>query len=105
VNGKIKNWKFFTHTMQNASLPFLGDCLDIVCALINKYHRPAIVNIEEGYRIASQMRTMWNVQNELQKYLQELNQTKTLRWSKYNAAMCLFPVLTENNMQELTLGS
>ncbi|CAF0968524.1 unnamed protein product [Adineta ricciae] len=69
VNGKIKNWKFFAHTVENTSLPYVGDCLDIICALINKYHCPAIANKDEGHRIASQMREMWNVESPLQNIL------------------------------------
>jgi hypothetical protein len=104
VNGKIKNWKFFAQTIQNTSLPFVGDCLDIVCALINKYYCPAIANIEDGHEIAAQMREMWKVENVLQKQLEQLNQKTTLRWSKYDAAMCLFPSLTEDDIRNLTFG-
>ena len=42
------------------------------------------------------------MENTLQKHLQQLNQETTLRWSKYNAAMCLFPSLTEDDMRNLT---
>ena len=104
MNAKIKNWKFFAQTIQNTSLPFVADCLDIACALINKYYCPAITNIEDGQHIAAQMREMWNMENTLQKHLQQLNQETTLRWSKYNAAMCLFPSLTEDDMRNLTFG-
>jgi hypothetical protein len=78
--------------------------LDIVCALINKYHCPAIANIENSRGIAVEMRKMWKEENALQKYLEQLNQETTLRWSKYNAAMCLFPVLTEDDVHNLTFG-
>ncbi len=104
MNGKIKNWKFFAQTIQNTSLPFVGDCLDIVCSLINKYYRPAIANIEDGQGIAAQMRAMWKMENTLQKHLQQLNKETTLHWSKYNAEMCLFPSLTEDDMRNLTFG-
>ena len=91
VNGMIKNWKFFTHTIQNSSLPWVGDCLDIVCALINKYHRPAIADIEEGYRIVCRMREMWNVENELQNYLQKLNEKKGVTMEKIRCCYVSFP--------------
>ncbi|CAF3548310.1 unnamed protein product [Rotaria socialis] len=105
VNGKIKNWKFFAQTLQNTSLPFAGNCLDIVCALINKYYCPAIANIQDGQEIAAQMREMWKAENALEQHLRELDQGETLRWSKYNAAMCLFPSLTEDDVRNLTFGS
>ena len=104
VNAKIKNWKFFSQTIQNTSLPFVADCLDIVWALINKYYCSAVANIEDGQHIAEQMREMWNMENTLQKHLQQLNQETTLWWYKYNAAMCLFPSLTEDDMRNVTFG-
>ena len=82
----------------------MGNCLDIVCALINKYHLPAIANIEDGQEIAAQMRRMWKTENTLQKYLQQINLETTLRWTRYNAAMCLFPSLTEDDVRNLTFG-
>ena len=30
------------HTIQNSTLRFISDYLDIVCALINKYQCPAV---------------------------------------------------------------
>ena len=44
------------------------------------------------------------MENTLQKHLQQLNQETILRWSKYNAAMWLFPSLTEDDMRNLTFG-
>ncbi|CAF5168471.1 unnamed protein product, partial [Rotaria magnacalcarata] len=85
--------------------PFAGNCLDIVCALINKYYCPAIANIQDGQEIAAQMREMWKAENALEQHLRELDQGETLRWSKYNAAMCLFPSLTEDDVRNLTFGS
>jgi hypothetical protein len=35
VNGQIKQWKYFSQTIQNFSLPFISEYLNIVCALIN----------------------------------------------------------------------
>lgn len=104
ANGKIKNWKFFAQTVQNSSLPFIGDCLDIVCAIINRYHCPAMADIRNGREIARQMRAMWKEENALQKRLELLKQRKALRWSKYDAAMCFFPSLTEEHIRNLTFG-
>ncbi|CAF4010586.1 unnamed protein product [Adineta steineri] len=81
------------------------DRLGIVYALINKYYRLAIENIEEGESIGQRMREIWNVENTFQKYLREINQATTLRWSKYDAAMCFFSTLTEEDVRNLTFGS
>jgi hypothetical protein len=104
VNGRIKNWKFFAQKIPNTSLPFISDCLDIVCALINRYYCPAIANIENGREIAIQMRNIWQEENALQKRLQLLNEKTTLHWSKCDASLCRFPSLTENDVRNLTFG-
>ena len=76
-----------------------------MCALINKYNCPAVANIEDSQAIATQMRETWKDENILEKHLQELNKKKPLRWSKFNAAVCLFPSLTENDLRNLTFGT
>ena len=78
MNAKIKKWKFFAQTLENTSLPFVGNCLDIVCSLINKHSSPSVANIEGRQEIAAQMRQMWKEDNALEKHLQQLNKKNTI---------------------------
>ena len=42
-------------TIQNSTLRFISDYLDIVCALINKCQCPAVKDTENGREIAMKM--------------------------------------------------
>jgi hypothetical protein len=68
------------------------------------YQCPAIKDIDGGQESAAKMREMWKVENALQKRLEQYDNESKLRWSKYDAATCFFPSLTENDMRELTFG-
>ena len=46
-------------TIQNSTLRFISDYLDIVCALINKYQCPAVKDTENGREIAMKMCKMF----------------------------------------------
>jgi hypothetical protein len=104
VNGKIKNWKFMAQTIQNSSLPFLSDYLDIICALVNSYECPAVKDTQSGKEMATRMRDLWKAENKLQQRLEQSVGNRSLNWSKYNAATCHFPSLTEQDVLYLTFG-
>ena len=53
-------------TIQNSTLRFISDYLDIVCVLINKYQCPSMKDIENGREIAMKMREMFTTGNRLQ---------------------------------------
>ena len=46
-------------TIQNSTLRFIGDYLDIVCALINEYQCPVAKDIENGREIAMKVCEMF----------------------------------------------
>ncbi|CAF1231138.1 unnamed protein product [Rotaria magnacalcarata] len=102
VNGKIKQWKFMTQIIQNSTIRFISDYLDIICALINKYQFPAVIDIENGREIAMNMREMLTTENRLQTRLAKHTGTTSLHWSKHKAANFQFPPLTEENIRDLT---
>ncbi|CAF4452172.1 unnamed protein product, partial [Rotaria magnacalcarata] len=105
VNGKIKQWKFMAQIIQNSTIRFISDYLDIICALINKYQCSAVKDIENGREIAMKMREMLTTENRLQERLAKHTGTTSLHWSKHNAANFQFPPLTEENIRDLTFGS
>ncbi|CAF2049538.1 unnamed protein product, partial [Rotaria magnacalcarata] len=104
-NGKIKQWKFMAQIIQNSTIRFISDYLDIICALINKYQCPAVKNIENGREVAMKMREMLTTENRLQERLAKHTGTTSLHWSKHNAANFQFPSLTEENIRDRTFGS
>lgn len=55
VNGRIKQFKFFSNTIQNSSLPFLEQYLLITCAMINRYQLPVKSNQQNDLEIAEKM--------------------------------------------------
>lgn len=75
-----------------------------MCALINKYYSTAIIDTEGGQDVAEQMCRMWRDENTLERYLRELSNERSLRWSKYNAEMCIFPEITKDDLCKLTFG-
>lgn len=105
VNGKIKQWKFMAQTMQNSTLRFISDYLDIICSLINKYQCPAINDIENGREIAIKMREMLTTENRLRQRLEQHTAATSLHWSQHNASNFRFPPLTEQNIRDLTFGN
>lgn len=55
VNARIKQFKFFTNTVQNSSLPHLEQYLLIVCALINQYQAPMKTSTPQDVQIGEKM--------------------------------------------------
>ena len=55
VNARIKQFKYFSNTIQNSSLPFLEQHLLITCAMINRYQSPIKTNHQNDLDIAQKM--------------------------------------------------
>ncbi len=66
VNGQIKQWKYFNQTIQNSSLRFINDYLDIVCALINAFGLRPVSDIHSGSEMAFRMLEAFNKSNDVQ---------------------------------------
>lgn len=58
INARIKQFKFFANTIQNSSLPHLGDYLLIVCVMINRYQPPAKTNAPADDQLAERMASL-----------------------------------------------
>ncbi|CAF4564001.1 unnamed protein product, partial [Rotaria socialis] len=52
VNGQVKQWKYFFQTIQNSSLRFISNYLDITCAIINDFFPKPVSDIRAGVEIA-----------------------------------------------------
>ncbi|CAF1533143.1 unnamed protein product [Adineta ricciae] len=102
ANGKIKHFKYFNQTIQNASIPFLSDYLHIVCSIINAYQTPAIKDAHSGIGMATEMLSLLDTENTLQKHLSSMTNT---RWRKYDAKMCIFPILSIDDIRRYCFGN
>ena len=92
-------------TIQNSTLRFISDYLDIVCALINKYQCPAVKDTENGREIAMKMREMFTTRNRLQDRLAQYTGLTSIHWSKHSTSNFQFPPLSEDKIRELTFGN
>jgi hypothetical protein len=103
VNGKIKEWNYF-NCLQNSSLRFLPDDLDIVCALHNAFHHPAMKDPTHGIELAKIMLEQMKKENELERRLIQISNDKNMHWKKYDSRMCIFPSLTEEDVRNICCG-
>lgn len=120
ANGKIKQWRFLAQTIQNSTIKVLPDLVKIICSLsrlsyneysralflslVNKYRCPAIKDISIDKQMAAEMLKLLHSENELQRYLQNLEENKLIKWKKYDAQHCPFPYLTEEDVRNITFG-
>ena len=98
VNGQLKQWKYFCQTIQNSSLRFLSNYLDITCALINAYTSWCIKHIHAGAEIAAQMLEKCKKPSPDQTRLIAMLE-QNMQWSKYNAEALPFPTLTKEQVE------
>lgn len=108
VNGRLKNkFSFFDCTIRNSYIPKLRRFLRIACALINAYSPPIFEGNEEHTHIVQLALARMNVENELQKFLEESNiMNKRAVWLEAtNESVPLFPKLSTAELKELTLGN
>ncbi|CAF4184692.1 unnamed protein product [Rotaria sordida] len=83
----------------------IGDDLAIVCAIINAYGSTATLNVHDDEDIAIKMLDQLTKDNILEKRLIQLEQQKVLKWVKHDGIFCLFPSLTQNDIENITFGS
>ncbi|CAF4370868.1 unnamed protein product [Rotaria sp. Silwood2] len=104
VNGQIKQWKYFSQTIQNSSLRFISNYLDITCALINAFRPRPVSDIHAGSELAYRMLEKFNEQTNIQVRLSQIAKERS-DWKKYDAQMCLFPELSQDDVRSLCCGS
>lgn len=103
MNRKIKEWNYF-NCLQNSSLRFLSDDLDIVCALHNAFRHPAMKDPTNGLELARSMLEQMKKENELANRLMRISNNKSMHWKKYDSRMCVFPSLTEEDVRRICCG-
>jgi len=103
VNGQLKQWKYFNQTIQNSSLRFLNNYLEIICALINAFSLRPIPDIHSDSEMAYRMLEAFNESNNVQIRLSQIVKEKSNR-IKYDARMCPFPELDANDLRDLLFG-
>jgi hypothetical protein len=73
--------------------------LNIICAFINAYHKPEIIDKANQERWVTQMLMLRDRENELQKRLERMqNGKKKPQWKKYDTEMVCFPILDEEDV-------
>ena len=77
---KIKCWKYFAQTILNSSLSTVGNDLGIICAIQNKYFRPAISDRLSDEQMAEIMKHLLDAPDSLKEFL-ETNQS--LNWKEF----------------------
>ena len=60
ANARLKQFKFFSNTVQNSSLPHLEKYLSIACAIINRYRPPIKTSTAEDVEIGEKMIALLN---------------------------------------------
>ena len=103
VNGQLKQWKYFSQTIQNSSLRYISNYLYITCALINAYGSRCVKDIYSGAEMATRMLEKCRKINPVQARLAEMIREK-MQWKKYDAQMFCFPELTEDDVRNLCFG-
>ena len=89
-------------------IPIAGDLFSIVCILINAFRSLFVRNISNDDVLADKMLSLINERNKLKEPIDTLkvNDTKDLNWTRIDASntFCDFPVLTLDQLNEITLG-
>ncbi len=96
--------EIFNNIIQNSAIPYIAPRLNIICAFINAFGSRATNNNHDGRDMAIQMRDQFHKKNMLQERLNQLNNRKKLVWKKYDAQMCIFPSLTEDDVRNIAFG-
>lgn len=101
ANGRLKQFKWLNQTIQNSTIPQIGDYLRIACALVNAYRAPAISASSQDRLIADRMLACLHQPNLLRT---RLNQGY-FRWSNNeSSALIDFPILTIDEIRLITVG-
>ena len=103
MNGQIKQWKYFNQTIQYSSLRFISNYVEITCALINAFRLRPVTDIHTGSEMAYRMLEKLDQQNDIQIHLSQVAKERS-NWKKFDAQMCLFPELSQDDVRNLCFG-
>ncbi|GFU10620.1 DDE Tnp4 domain-containing protein [Trichonephila clavipes] len=66
VNGQLKNWRALNKIIPNVQIPYFGDYVKIVCAILNAFHPARLNNIEDDNLTAQRILDLVKMPNYLQ---------------------------------------
>ena len=97
----IKCSEYLTQTIHNSPLSALGDRLDIICAIQNKYFRLATSDLEGRKQMVETMKYLLDAPNPLKEF-PETN--LSLNWKNFDTYHCIFAMLVEQDVRGVTFG-
>jgi len=99
ANARIKRWKYLDHILPTNQVPYIGDYVNIVCALSNKFFPPLISASQDGdHALASKMKDLSVRINTLQLEVEEKHlDRRSVKWRKPDKLLC-FPRLDEQQL-------
>ncbi|GFW59634.1 DDE Tnp4 domain-containing protein [Trichonephila clavipes] len=106
VKGQLKNWGFLNNIISNVQIPYIGDYVKIVCAILNAFHPARLNNIENDNVIAHRMLDLVKKPNYLQQTVEENGwaRKRTIWTLLSDSDLPDFPRLTWKELRYLTLG-
>jgi hypothetical protein len=81
ANRRIKQFKYFSNTVQNSSLIHLEKDLSIVCALINCYQSPVATSKPEDEELSQRIVKLLNQKNGLKEVRKVLTETVLCKYT------------------------
>lgn len=105
----IKKWKAFDCVFPNSLIPFIGDYVRIICAIINAFKPARVLDSSDVSARVEAMKTRSEKINQLQKFVEDnrLSYVRERIWLKIrDARECLadFPKLSLKKLKCLTIG-
>ena len=99
ANARIKRWKYLDHILLTNQVPYIGDYVNIVCALSNTFFPPLISASQDGdHALASKMKDLSVRINTLQLEVEEKHlDRRSVKWRKPDKLLC-FPRLDEQQL-------
>ncbi|GBP88771.1 hypothetical protein EVAR_65370_1 [Eumeta japonica] len=106
VNGQLKNWRALDKVVPNSQIPYIGDYVRIICAVLNAFHPARIKNTEDDEIIAQRMLDLVERPNYLKQMVEEKGwMRKKAIWTKLtDTDLQDFPRLTWDELRQLTIG-
>lgn len=110
ANGRIKKWLYLNNVVHNSQIPYIGDFVRIVCSMINKYRPPLKTcdngDLSLGYKMLIKSRENANALKQLSTTATHAFRANSKSWTRIDAndVVVDFPVLSEDEVRELTFG-
>ena len=100
ITANLKQWSVFSKRIQNTVIPYLSDYIRIVCAIINRYKTPAVINMANDI-YGDKMLSLLNDENKLKVRLDNSNLMHHSKWKNYNANYYSFPEISEQDLFDI----